>query len=266
MLYLNDHPIDPVMRGRPQGTKIKTLMVIILLALLILITGCTKRQPTTTSFVEPTGQTEIAHMEGSPLPETTGQPVLETQSAIPPVIYTPTSILTPPVTPTETCWVVVTADRAVLRAGPGRNYSIIGTATKGERYRLLGRNQVGDWLYILYGQDRNAWIPAILVRFSCDINSLPEIPGPLTPAPVQTPTPPKPTTEPYGGGLLIPPDLDGALPVPAPNSARIYLSILILLTLIGVSVMSNRQVFLSKTKVIAKLSARYILQLITSIF
>jgi hypothetical protein len=265
MAYRDDLPVIAKMKASTQSTLVKLLMVSLLMAGSILITACTKQSTTPTSMVNPTGQSVSAATQGSITQDSTRQPGSLGQSSTPPIFQTTTPTLTPPVTPTEACWVIITADRAVLRTGPGRNYAIAGTATKGEKYLLLGRNHVGDWLYILFGLDKNAWLPAILGKISCNLNSLPEIPGPLTPIPPQTPTATKPTQQPYGGGLLIPPDLAGAAPVPAANPVRAELSMLMLLILGGVLVVINGRIFLPKSKAILKRSSQYILQLLTSV-
>lgn len=49
---------------------------------------------------------------------------------------------------------------ANLRAGPGTTYRIDGSATAGERLRIVGSNAAGDWHELESGQ----WIAAFLVR------------------------------------------------------------------------------------------------------
>jgi uncharacterized protein YraI len=53
------------------------------------------------------------------------------------------------------------ANRAAnLRSGPGTHYQIVGGVQAGQRLKVIGQNQAGDWLKLLDGQ----WIAAFLVH------------------------------------------------------------------------------------------------------
>ena len=49
-----------------------------------------------------------------------------------------------------------------VRAGPGTNYAVLGTAAPGEWYRITGKNSGGDWWQINYN-GRSGWLYAPLV-------------------------------------------------------------------------------------------------------
>jgi hypothetical protein len=67
----------------------------------------------------------------------------------------------------------VTAALLNVRSGPGLNYGVIGTLSRGEEVRLLGRNGGGSWLKIeTYGGFRG-WVSARYIRSNAALSDLP---------------------------------------------------------------------------------------------
>lgn len=75
-----------------------------------------------------------------------------------------------------------------VRAGPSRDYPIVGVLQQGERVPALGRSVGGDWVEIAYPivDGGVAWVYAYLVTISG--GELPIIVPPSTPTPRVTPT------------------------------------------------------------------------------
>ncbi|MGC9332488.1 MAG: SH3 domain-containing protein, partial [Bacteroidales bacterium] len=65
---------------------------------------------------------------------------------------------------------VVTANLCNLRAGPGVNYSVVGSVEKDDVVPIFGRNENSDWLLIDYGQ--SIWIAASLVKLNKDMSAI----------------------------------------------------------------------------------------------
>jgi uncharacterized protein YgiM (DUF1202 family) len=68
---------------------------------------------------------------------------------------TPSAALMPTVTRTMS----TVNNVANLRAGPGTEYEIVGTAQVGQELTVIGRNASSDW----YQLDNGLWIAAFLV-------------------------------------------------------------------------------------------------------
>ncbi len=232
----------------------------------LIISGCSKKTAQPTPESQPGEKTIPAQPSKSPGPASSIQQTQTSEQTKSQSDLVATATLTPSVTPTIGCWVIVTADTAIIRSGPGRNYLIVDTVKKGAKFPLLGRNKVGDWLYILVGTDKNGWIPIILVNINCELTSLPDITSPSTPAPAFTQIAPTPTKKPYGGGIFIPQELDGATPVTVSVSARIVLSLIGLILLLCILLIINRRSILPKSRLVAKRSLQYIFQVVTNIF
>ena len=107
--------------------------------------------------------------------------------------YTPTPSATPtqrvvshsPPTATPVPAVIPKTNMNV-RAGPGTNYPIIGSAKQGQSYRVTGRNANSDWWQIDFGGKRG-WLAASLTegQFSVSVISV------VTPPPMPTSLSPK---------------------------------------------------------------------------
>jgi uncharacterized protein YraI len=82
---------------------------------------------------------------------------------------------------------VATADaRLNVRAGPGTDYRIVGKATSGAEYPVLGRNQAGDWLLVELGDAAadTGWVAAEFVQLDGAAGALPVAqPAAAAPAP-----------------------------------------------------------------------------------
>ncbi len=80
-----------------------------------------------------------------------------------------------------------------LRAGPGTNYPVQTRLSKGTKANFRGRDLEAEWLMLV--PPPNGWVKADLVSLSGNIESLPVVDAPPTPAPTQT-TAPSPTLMP----------------------------------------------------------------------
>lgn len=84
---------------------------------------------------------------------------------------------TPPVAAAITVTAGVTLEvRAAsgnLRSGPGTEFDILATTSKGRRYAVMGRNTEGTWWQICCVNDRPAWIADSLATISGDRNRVP---------------------------------------------------------------------------------------------
>lgn len=71
--------------------------------------------------------------------------------------------------------VQATATTAIrLRSGPGTTYQQVGTVPYNVTVPALGRNSVGDWLYVDY-QGQRGWIAGWLANIQGDVLSLPVV-------------------------------------------------------------------------------------------
>lgn len=111
-------------------------------------------------------------------PETTPKPT-NTATSI------PTSTLTP--TPLYVGFLTV-RQNSNLRAGPGSDYEVVGSANSGDELPIYGRNSDGTWLQV--DEDGLTWIWVELVDLPLEIASIPVPPSPTpTNTPTGTPTP-----------------------------------------------------------------------------
>jgi len=176
--------------------------------------------PTATKTPKPT-YTPTAVPTNTPIPPTpTDTPVPPTNTPVVPPTDTPLPTPTPlPPTPTpEPQPVAVVNGTANLRGGPGTNYAIIGKASQGQQFEIIGRNPAGDWVQICCVGNGPAWIAVSLVQIQGrDLAAIPvatnipppppPTPTPIPPPPTNTPLPPPPTNTPapqytYNKGLL----------------------------------------------------------------
>jgi hypothetical protein len=138
-----------------------------------------------------------------PFEPTTGSLAITlTQPAddIAPVTTTATTTSTSAITATTTTTDVVLSPNATtanaesnLRAGPGTEYEIVGSAQAGDEVDVVGQNSDGTWLVLA----NDAWIAAFLVNNPPA--DLPVVTPPATPSPtpeatasaipIPTPTP-----------------------------------------------------------------------------
>ena len=113
-----------------------------------------------------------------------------TPTALPPTPTTAPPTDTPTAVPTDTPTAAPrsqTTRSANLRAGPGTNYAVVGSAAAQEAVEPLGRNEDGDWLQV-NTSDGEAWIAAFLVENVADA----ELPVRQSTAPTLTPVPQSP--------------------------------------------------------------------------
>lgn len=115
---------------------------------------------------------------------------------------------------------VTAAQDSNLRAGPGTDYAVVGSAALGQSLMPVARNEAGDWLLL----DNGAWIAAFLVTNPGAIPALPiagattSVAAPVVPTsvpaePTQAPTPVPPTATPQPTVASVPscdPNYSGA--------------------------------------------------------
>ena len=82
-----------------------------------------------------------------------------------------------------------------IRSGPGTSYPIVGKASAGQRYDILGRNADSSWWQISYG-GKQGWIAASVVKASGPLTQVAVAQNIPTPPPAPTPPPVKPTSPP----------------------------------------------------------------------
>ena len=101
-----------------------------------------------------------------------------------------------PVTPTpEGVTITITGAQQNVRGGPGDQYPVLGVMQRGEQALVVGATQDNTWVVINY-RGQMGWLVVYLLEVFGNLNTVPIIPPPPTPAPIFTPTP------------LVPPDPD----------------------------------------------------------
>lgn len=118
-----------------------------------------------------------------------------TNTAWPTFTPSPTIVLATPTFPGVLTGVI--SATVNLRSGPGTHYPTQRTLSKGLKVSARGRDLDAEWLYLV--PPPNGWIKASFVTLSGDINNLPVVDAPSTPAPTPTTAPsatPNPTATP----------------------------------------------------------------------
>lgn len=85
-----------------------------------------------------------------PLPPTATSTPIPSPSPTPTAVptATPTTTSTPTATPTPQAFARSTAGMQNLRRGPGLNYAVIGSISRGQRVEILKRNDTNTWYYV----------------------------------------------------------------------------------------------------------------------
>ena len=102
--------------------------------------------------------------------------------------YTPTP--QPTNTPTPEPGAIVDTESLNIRSGPDTAYSIVGSASKGDRLDIIGKAYNCSWLKIESMDGVEGWVAADLVIYSLECSEIPaaSIPPTLIPLPTFTPT------------------------------------------------------------------------------
>lgn len=162
--------------SNPPNVLLLTFLVIVLLVLCYVVYSFTIRASDTRP--NPTTGTQLTPATGTRPNPTIAQistatfPISDqlTVTQIP----TPFSSQTPTVISTNTpigFGTVIASNAANLRAGPGTDYGIVGTARRGEEIPIYAKSEDGLWLQIAWpGQ---TWIAVELVESSVNISSIP---------------------------------------------------------------------------------------------
>lgn len=134
---------------------------------------------------------------------TTATATLETVEATP----TPIIQQTPKSEPVTEPVLTVAGDLINIRRGPSTAYDIVGSALKGERFDVTGKNQAGEWWQICCVGEQSGWIFAQLATVQNEelVQVATDIPPPPTAAPVavEEPASSEPAANPQPGA---PPD------------------------------------------------------------
>lgn len=67
---------------------------------------------------------------------------------------------------------MLASDILNAREGPGTNYPILGELQQGSSYRIVGKNQTGDWWQIDTGGDKLSWVIGELVKTTGDTSGI----------------------------------------------------------------------------------------------
>jgi uncharacterized protein YraI len=60
-----------------------------------------------------------------------------------------------------------------VRQGPGESYPSVGSAKMGEMAAVLGKNETGDWLYVLTQSAVQGWLPSSALRMTVSMGEPP---------------------------------------------------------------------------------------------
>jgi hypothetical protein len=96
---------------------------------------------------------------------------------------TPSQPITPTLTtpsPTPSGQVVVTAQQANLRGGPGLAFEVLATARQGDALDVFGSDAGQQWWQVCCVDDKAGWISSTIVRFTGEAGAVP-VAGPLLP-------------------------------------------------------------------------------------
>ncbi len=78
-----------------------------------------------------------------------------------------------------------------ISSGPGAGYDIVGNASMGSEYRIVGRNPAGDWWIIVFvdkeGQETHGWLYAPFEK-AVNADGVKVVEVPSTPTLIPTPT------------------------------------------------------------------------------
>lgn len=128
----------------------------------------------------------------TPLPTPTSTPVADTPTPLP--------------TPTPVPYVEVVNQNVNVRQGPSLAYPIIGQATAGDLYDIIGRNEASTWWKVCCYDGQEVWIFATLVTPFGSVEGIPVVSvpqpppvavAPPAPAAVPTATPEPPPPRPF---------------------------------------------------------------------
>jgi hypothetical protein len=148
-LFTPDAPTPTPSRGLTSSQKrilIGSLVAVVLCLVLTCIVARAVAQ-WANNLSKPT----VIYIEVTPpLPPTaTPPPTLSpTPTAVPTATVTPTTTASPTATPTPQVFAQSRTALQNVRRGPGVNYAVIGSISRGQRVEILKRNETNTWYYI----------------------------------------------------------------------------------------------------------------------
>lgn len=117
-----------------------------------------------------------------PTPTPAPQQVTSVASATQQATATPTTAPTRTPTPAPEPVGRATVEQLNLREGPGSTFPVIRRLASGEQVELLGRNQVGDWLWVSTAGGQTGWVSSQYVEHTLPISQLAVLPTPVPPS------------------------------------------------------------------------------------
>lgn len=135
--------------------------VLLVASLLLASCGRSEPEPTPTPTKTPVGAAGQA-----PQPATTPSPATDGSQSAPQPANTQPAANPDPATPTAAAAVfaVVDADLLNVRSGPGTNFDVVTTVSRGERYQIIGRSQDNSWVQLGNEGRELGWVAADFVR------------------------------------------------------------------------------------------------------
>ncbi|MFQ5400507.1 MAG: carboxypeptidase regulatory-like domain-containing protein [Anaerolineae bacterium] len=110
---------------------------------------------------------------------------------------------------------LVMAETANLRSGPGKVYSVMGTAVLSETLAIISQSEDANWLVVQLDEETTGWIAADLVEIQGHLDYTIAMAAPPTPtlSPTRVVAAPPPAAPPAAGNLLPDPGFENRLPL-----------------------------------------------------
>lgn len=195
--------------------------VSVIVAATLLIAGCQLQGLPASDTAGTDSVTQAVATEA--LVEETAQPEEEpTATSVPPTTTTaPPTATVVPATATQAAPIVyVTISSLRIRSGPGVEYDILGAATQGEQFNIIGQAFDCQWYQIQHPQFGTVWLSggaSYVTTYNANCFQIPAASVPVAP----TAPPPPPTAVQPAATVYVPPT---APPAPAAPSPTAYIS------------------------------------------
>ena len=144
-LFTPDAPTPTPSRGLTSGQKRILIGALVAVGLCLVLTCAAARA--VAQWANNLSKPTVIYIEVTPPLPPTATPSL-TPTAVPTATVTPTTTATPTTTPTPQVFARSTVALQNVRRGPGPNYAVIGSISRGQRVEILKRNETNTWYYI----------------------------------------------------------------------------------------------------------------------